>query len=650
MHLPAAAVSSEDASFPTSGKAADPTSPPRDDSCIQSASVAAWRPRVGAGHLSKGPAGVWYMRLAIPARVRQLNPGLPGELKRSTLVTHKRLALARARKMCSEFVASLTLPEGEKMLANGSTNQSRFNIEYIDGRIQTAFSPDPADADIMVVFSRIQSMVMAQMAGRASRSLQASPAMIAQPAEVLTTFALPSSPALAQSSPLASLAIAIEAVDTAATNAGAPIWLSDAIEAWRTGDGRNFSDKTWRKSYAPTFRNTRRDITTAEGQTIANQLDRRLATLTRKDIEDLYSKLKEYPARQGKRRDGIEAPQRIAEAKASNAPLQTPGNVKKLLDHCAPFFRHLKAKEWVQVDLDAEIGLQLGAAFRRQIDTAEATGDDDAGYVSLTTEDLRSTYEQPSFLELVAEHEWATWIDPIRLFCGARVSEVCQLYLEDIVTIDGHPCFSFVRDPTDEATSKRTGEQSPPRPKTQLEARRLKTKSSRRIVPIHPRLIALGFLDFVEYRKAQETRGDVLPFKHLRWEEASSYGRKPSETTLELLKTAGVWQKHVKVGHSLRSSFQQALEDQGLRGEFIDRLLGHAPTSMRGKAYGRKKVEAVKAPIRTLPLAKVVEVMAKVDFDVKFPTWQEAKSLQTEYARRCQAERRVRAQARRGRS
>lgn len=597
------------------------------------------------------------MRLAIPARVRQLNPGLPGELKRSTLVTHKRLALARARKMCSEFVANLTLPEGEKMLANGSTNQSRFNIEYIDGRIQTAFSPDPADADIMVVFSRIQSMVMAQMAGRACRSLQASPAMVAQPADALATFALPPSPVLAQELPPAPSATVIEAVDITLANAGAPIWLSDAIEAWRTGDGRNFSDKTWRTCYSSTFRilrellgNTRRDITTAEGQTIANQLDRRLATLTRKDIEDLYSKLKEYPARQGKRRDGIEAPQRIAEAKASNAPLQTPGNVKKLLDHCAPFFRHLKAKEWVQVDLHAEIGLQLGEALQRQIDTAEATGDDDAGYVALTTEDLRATYEQPSFLELVAEHEWATWIDQIRLFCGARVSEVCQLYLEDIVTIDGHPCFSFVWDPEDETTSKKTGKKRPPRPKAQLEARRLKTKSSRRIVPIHPRLLALGFLDFVEYRKAQETRGDVLLFKHLRWEEKSSYGRKPSETTLELLQTAGASQKHVKVGHSLRSSFQQALEDQGLEGEFIDRLLGHAPTSMRGKAYGRKKVKGIKAPIRVLPLGKVVQVMAKVDFDVKFPTWQEAKSLQAEYARRCQAERRARAQARRGRS
>gem|GEM_PF-5377762 len=65
------------------------------------------------------------------------------------------------------------------MLATGSSNQSRFTIEYSDGRIQTAFAPDLADPDILVMFGRIQQMVMAQMAVRASRALQASPAFTA---------------------------------------------------------------------------------------------------------------------------------------------------------------------------------------------------------------------------------------------------------------------------------------------------------------------------------------------------------------------------------------------------------------------------------------------------------------------------------------
>ena len=42
-----AAVSFQDASFPTSGRAAEPTSPPRDKSCIQPTSTAPWRPPGG---------------------------------------------------------------------------------------------------------------------------------------------------------------------------------------------------------------------------------------------------------------------------------------------------------------------------------------------------------------------------------------------------------------------------------------------------------------------------------------------------------------------------------------------------------------------------------------------------------------------------
>lgn len=62
-----------------------------------------WVPRIGATHLSQGPGGVWYMRLAVPARIRAIHPELPAELKRSTKVASKRLALAKAREMCLDF-------------------------------------------------------------------------------------------------------------------------------------------------------------------------------------------------------------------------------------------------------------------------------------------------------------------------------------------------------------------------------------------------------------------------------------------------------------------------------------------------------------------------------------------------------------------
>lgn len=67
-----------------------------------------WRPRIGASHLMKGPHGIYYLRLAIPECVRALNPGLPKELKRSTLQAEKRAALAQAKQMCVDFLTTTT--------------------------------------------------------------------------------------------------------------------------------------------------------------------------------------------------------------------------------------------------------------------------------------------------------------------------------------------------------------------------------------------------------------------------------------------------------------------------------------------------------------------------------------------------------------
>ncbi|UUZ68769.1 hypothetical protein LP416_02250 [Polaromonas sp. P2-4] len=53
-----------------------------------------WQPRVSASHLAKGPNGIWYFRLAIPARVRALNPKLPKEIRRSTRTGNRCHALA----------------------------------------------------------------------------------------------------------------------------------------------------------------------------------------------------------------------------------------------------------------------------------------------------------------------------------------------------------------------------------------------------------------------------------------------------------------------------------------------------------------------------------------------------------------------------
>ncbi|WP_260432044.1 DUF6538 domain-containing protein [Pseudomonas aeruginosa] len=89
------------------------------------------------------------------------------------------------------------------------------------------------------------------------------------------------------------------------------------------------------------------------------------------------------------------------------------------------------------------------------------------------------------------------WLPLVGYFTGARTNEIAQLDTADIREIDGYPCFDFCPDAPGA-----------------FEAKRVKTEEARQ-VPIHPQLIELGFLDYVEsQRKAKQKKlfGDGLAY------------------------------------------------------------------------------------------------------------------------------------------
>lgn len=78
------------------------------------------------------------------------------------------------------------------------------------------------------------------------------------------------------------------------------------------------------------------------------------------------------------------------------------------------------------------------------------------------------------------------WIPLIGLYSGARLNEICQLYCDDVMDVDGIPCFRIAENPERLQSTKNA--------------------QSNRMVPIHPTLIDLGFLDFVESRRRKGLR------------------------------------------------------------------------------------------------------------------------------------------------
>ena len=596
-----------------------------------------WRPRPAANHLTRTPAGVYHMRLVIPAHVRALHPELPGELRRSTKTSDRCQALRSAREMCRELVTSLE-QKGDAMLGTNGAPQGQpkqgFRIEWIEGALNTELYPG-AQLETIRLYTRVIEQLTAPAASPCSNW---SPGP-AGPASAQVTVEAPTAGAQSE---LENLLASTETPQAHSGNPDKPEWLSEAIPRWRSEGGVGFSDNTWAFAYASSFRiftellgDTRRDIPNADGSITESVLDIRLKDLTRVHFVQLHDQLQRMPQRQGKRNDGIEAREVIRRAAAERLKPQSAGNAAKILRHPFPFVRFLKKKGWIDGGLLDEFEVQLKEADARAALAKKRSKKGKSGAVAFTSDEMKRTYESDAYLAGAIECDWKYWIDPIRGYTAGRVSEVAQLLTSDIITICSVPCISFIDDSPDEDQGE-DGEARPGRAlskaRDEEEYRRLKNEASRRIIPVAPQLIEMGFLDFVRHR--QEIVGKSGPlFAGLRWEPKSGYGRKPSEHTLDLLKSAKVWQKRRKVGHSLRATCAQHLGRLGLRLEEIQRYLGHSTGTELEESYN----EGDEGP--AYPVQRVVKLLEQLDFGVRFPTWAEVLKLRDERAREQQLSR-----------
>ncbi|WP_225917304.1 hypothetical protein [Pseudomonas xanthosomatis] len=108
-----------------------------------------------------------------------------------------------------------------------------------------------------------------------------------------------------------------------------------------------------------------------------------------------------------------------------------------------------------------------------------------------------SIYNGPAPAERTKAYPFWFWLPLVGYFTGARTNEIAQLDTADIKSVDGHPCFDFCADDIDVP-----------------EAKRIKTDEAR-LVPIHPRLLELGFLEYVNgQRQAKQKKlfGDGLTY------------------------------------------------------------------------------------------------------------------------------------------
>ena len=110
---------------------------------------------------------------------------------------------------------------------------------------------------------------------------------------------------------------------------------------------------------------------------------------------------------------------------------------------------------------------------------------------------------------------------------------------------------------------------------------KLKNIHSERIIPIHPTIKELGFLDYCDYLRKQNKDRVFYELNKGR----DGYGRNIGRFFTSYLKKIGVYKFQSKVFHSLRHTFITNLLQNGVREEVVNGLDGHKQKTMSTTVY-----------------------------------------------------------------
>lgn len=174
------------------------------------------------------------------------------------------------------------------------------------------------------------------------------------------------------------------------------------------------------------------------------------------------------------------------------------------------------------------------------------------------------------------------WIPIIAMYSGLRLDEICQLYSSDIQLIDGLWCFN-INDSCD---------------------KKVKVEASKRIVPLHPKLLEAGFLSYTEAMKQYPRL-----WMKLSWRKEDGYSN-----------GFGNWyrrfnRQHVtddpqKVFHSFRHMVADQLKQVGVQEALIEGILGHTHRSISTGRYGKRYQPKV-----------LLEALSHLQYDIELPAF-----------------------------
>jgi integrase len=182
--------------------------------------------------------------------------------------------------------------------------------------------------------------------------------------------------------------------------------------------------------------------------------------------------------------------------------------------------------------------------------------------LSFERHDLVTLLNHEALRKEAQKHPWRYWLPLLGRATGARLEELCQLRVDDIIEQQGIPCIRI-----DDSR----------------EGQNLKNSSSRRVLPLHPSLIEFGLWQYAESLRAAGTDRLFPELEAVR----GKLGHAPSKWFGRYKVKLGITDPR-KTFHSFRHTFIDDLRDAGVQDSLIKRMVGHEDSSVTFGIYGSR--------------------------------------------------------------
>jgi integrase len=291
-------------------------------------------------------------------------------------------------------------------------------------------------------------------------------------------------------------------------------------------------------------------------------------TIMRKDAEKFRNTLLKLPSNMNKLKEykGLNLTEIIALAPTNTLSVST---VKSYIEVVSTFYKWCRQNQYSDHNPFESLRVKKPKNAKKENEERDPW----------EPEQLVRMFNNPVFTHHEFKHAYYYWLPLIGLYTGARMNEICQIYCADIKKIDGNLFFRFAEDRPDQ---------------------KLKNLNSRRLVPVHSKLIELGFESYLHHIKKTGNERLFPTLTHSRdgySKNASSWFsryRKKYELQLEGKK---------QDFHSFRHNVSDFFKQHDIPGTQAAAVLGHADQTITYGRYGKD-----------LQASKLIELVDILDF------------------------------------